>query len=100
MGFKLKRTYTDVNGIQRTLIWKEDVDGLVGYRKGEGGVVYSGASRWHTEDGSVIQIPEDIYNFTGIEYKDEYVYHDDPHPKDIASMELKKKVIANGGSNE
>ena len=74
MSYKLKRTYTDVHGNIRTLIWKEDVEGLVGYRRGEGGIVYSGASRWYTEDGSVIQIPEDIYNFTGIVYKDEYIY--------------------------
>jgi len=74
MSFKLKRTYTDVHGVQRTLIWKETLDGVIGYRKTEDGVVYSGASRWYLEDGSIVQIPEEVFSFQGITFKDEYIY--------------------------
>lgn len=75
MSFKLKRTYTDVHGVQRTLIWKEDLDGLVCYRKNENGeTICSAASRWITEDGSVIQIPWEAWDYTGIAFKEEYIY--------------------------
>lgn len=76
MGFKMLRKYTDVHGNARVLIWKEDIDGLVGYRRTEHGIVYSGASRWYTEDGSVIQLPEDAFAHTNTIYKDEYVYNE------------------------
>lgn len=74
MSYKLKRTYTDVHGVQRTLIHIETLEGLVGYRKTENGTVYSGASRWYLEDGSIVQIPEDVFSYQGITFKDEYIY--------------------------
>lgn len=74
MSYKLKRTYTDVNGKQRTLIHIETLDGVVGYRKTDHGTVYSGASRWYLEDGSIVQLPEDAFNFMNITFKDEYIY--------------------------
>jgi hypothetical protein len=68
------RKYTDVHGNARVLEWKEDVEGLVGYRRTLDGIVYSGASRWYTEDGSVIQLPEDAFEHCNIKYTEEYIY--------------------------
>jgi len=48
-------TYLDVNNVIRKLIWIEQLDGVVKWRRG---YPYSLASRYETEDGYIIQIPD------------------------------------------
>lgn len=69
----LTRHYTDVNGQERKIKHVRTVAGLIGYRKTEDGVVYSPASLWELEDGSVVQIPEEAWSFCSIAIKDEVV---------------------------
>lgn len=64
----MKRTYTDVNGVKRTLTLLEPVNGLVDWHSD---LPANAATRWLTEDGrSVIQIPDNAWEMYNIEFEE------------------------------
>lgn len=66
----LTRYYTDVNGNKRVARHVRTVQGLIGWRKTEHGIVYSPASIWELEDNSIVQIPEEAWVYLNIDYSD------------------------------
>jgi len=51
-------TYKDINNVIRKLTWVEQVNGFINWKKGQ---PYSFASRYETEDGHILQIPDDAW---------------------------------------
>lgn len=69
----MKRLYRDHHGQTRTLTYIEDVPWLVTWLVPQPGEHknFSTAKRWLTEDGSQIQIPDDVWCKLVKEWQDE-----------------------------
>lgn len=61
------RTYKDINGEVRTIEYVSDVPHIVEWHK-----VYSPstATRWKLADGSLVQIPDNVWSSLNIKYED------------------------------
>jgi hypothetical protein len=63
---KLYRTYTDINGKKRVLEFLERVPFLVPSANRSDSI----ATRWIMEDGSIVMIPENVFELFNIKYED------------------------------
>ena len=77
----LTRHYRDVNGQQLTLTHLTRLQGYVGYRRdaNSGHIVHSLVDRWLMEDGSVVQVPIEAWQYCAIDYKDTVTVDRTPH---------------------
>ncbi len=62
------RKYVDVHGIQREITFHREVPYLVPWSDKSA----VSASEWTTEDGSIVRVPDKVWEEFNINYKDEY----------------------------